>query len=204
MSESLKPGDIPDEEWNAMFTEEQWAAHRKRAERERLRLAEIERMTTEAKPEDAYNAIRLMFSKVAELQKHPGKNSALEFRLNAAKEKVWKLINQDGLTDEERYAIFISEFPFINEIANEVDGVISAYNQRSRDGYRCRESHQDKVDFQRLVIAHKAEFNNIAELKNIQIFNPYFNLYGKGHTIRDWINEVLPGHLKRGRQKKKK
>jgi len=74
--------------------------------------------------------------------------------------------------------------------------------QRVANGYKTRENQTHKKEFQSLAQEYKADFSNLAELKKISAFGFYFKHYGKGHTLRDWINEVMPGQLKRGPTKK--
>jgi hypothetical protein len=79
-----------------------------------------------------------------------------------------------------------------------------AAGKKSAEGYKLRGKYLDKADFQALAIQHKERFTNLAELREINAFKPYFRIYGKGHTIRDWVSEILPGHLKVGRPANKK
>lgn len=72
------------------------------------------------------------------------------------------------------------------------------------ESLKNKEWFMHKKEFQALAVSYKDSFSTLSELKklNIREFQFYFDHYSKGHTLHDWINEVLPGHLKKGRPPK--
>ena len=74
-----------------------------------------------------------------------------------------------------------------------------ALAKKIKDGHNNKETTVHEKEFKALVLKYKDQFSNLSKLKDIIEFDFYFNNYGKGHTLRDWVNAALPGHLKRGR-----
>lgn len=69
---------------------------------------------------------------------------------------------------------------------------------KSATAYQMRDDFQDKQDFQGLLGKQRSEIHSIADVKRCPELASYTRKY-KAETLRDWINEVIPGQLKAGR-----
>ncbi len=70
--------------------------------------------------------------------------------------------------------------------------------RRSATGYQQREDFQDKNDFQGLFNKHKELIRSIADIDKFPDLSPYRRSY-VDKTLRRWIAQIAPGHLKAGR-----
>ncbi len=77
---------------------------------------------------------------------------------------------------------------------------------KSAAGYKNRDEFQDKPEFIKLIQELNKSLEpkprTLAEWKGQQGIEPYFRKYTGRDTLRNWINEAVPGALKRGRPKR--
>ncbi len=107
------------------------------------------------------------------------------------------------------------ELPLIFELARceyganlpEIAGLTFLANKAMADGYksasafRQREDYAHRLDFQALFNKHKNSIRSIADIKNFTELSRYRRIY-EDRTLRTWVAQIAPGHLKGGRPKK--
>lgn len=73
---------------------------------------------------------------------------------------------------------------------------------KSKHGHCSRDDHADKLAVIELVRNTPNPPTTLTTWLQLPEIARYAKKYKGSHTLRDWINEALPGHLKRGRPKK--
>lgn len=84
----------------------------------------------------------------------------------------------------------------------ELAGSYALKGYKSANAYKMRDDAQDKPIFQGHFRKNRSVIRSLRDLDAIPDLRPYQKKY-KPQTLRDWINEIAPGHLRRGKPKKR-
>ena len=112
------------------------------------------------------------------------------------KERVGRLRNTLDAQDREASAS--------DTIFFQIDTLSDHANRghNSATGYQERTKYKDKLAFQSLFAQYRSEIRYIPDCENHREFDRFLQNY-EPDVLRDWVNEIYPQHLRKGRPPRK-